>query len=90
MCCSDIYGLSGVFFQVITDFSKLKSHELLNKMSGQGLQAQYKFPRCPCIYSTTMVAVEVTFINNSGSVIENIHIGEKVSGCTFIKGTITL
>ena len=86
MCCSDIFGLSGVFFQVITDFSKLKSHELLNKMSGQGLQAQYKFPRCPCIYSTTMVAVEVTFINNSGSVIENIHIGEKVSGCSFIKG----
>ena len=75
-----MFTLHRSFFpQVVTDFSKLTSHELLNKISGQGLQAQYKFPRSPCIYSTSMVAVEVTFINNSGSVIENIHIGEKVS-----------
>ena len=63
---------------MVSDFSKLTSHELLNKISGQGLQAQYKFPRSPCIYSTSMVAVEVTFFNHSGAVIENIHMGEKV------------
>lgn len=71
---------------MVTDFSKLTSHELLNKINGQGLQAHYKFPRSPCIYSTTMVAVEVTFNNNSGSAIENIHIGEKVSRGVFALG----
>ncbi|XP_028411704.1 AP-3 complex subunit beta-1-like isoform X2 [Dendronephthya gigantea] len=70
-------GPTPVVQNVVTDFSKLTSHELLNKITGQGLQAQYKFSRSPCIFSTTMVAVEVTFVNNSGSVIENIRIGEK-------------
>jgi AP-3 complex subunit beta len=80
-----LYGFIPCFIQVITDFSQLTSHELLNKIAGQGLQAQYKFPRSPCIYSSTMITVEVTFINNSGSVIENIHVGEKVSiGCSFL------
>ena len=68
-----------IYFQVISDISKLISYELLNKITGHGLQGQYRLPRSSCIYSTTMVAIEVLFINKSGSVIENIHVGDKVS-----------
>lgn len=70
-------GPTSVVQTVLSDFSKLTSYELLNKITGQGLQAHYRFPRSPCIYSTTMVAVEVTFTNNSSILIENIHMGTK-------------
>ena len=48
-------------------------------MQGKGLSGSYKFTRGPCIYSTSMVAVEVTLVNNSEAPISNICVGEKVS-----------
>lgn len=59
-------------------FSTAKSHELLHRMQGKGLSGSYKFTRGPCIYSTAMVAVEVTLVNNSEAPISNICVGEKV------------
>ncbi|KAJ7389585.1 AP-3 complex subunit beta-2, partial [Desmophyllum pertusum] len=58
-------------------FSTAKSHELLHRMQGKGLSGSYKFTRGPCIYSTAMVAVEVTLVNNSEAPISNICVGEK-------------
>jgi len=46
-------------------------------MQGKGLSGSYKFTRGPCIYSTTMVAVEVTLVNNSEAPITNICVAEK-------------
>lgn len=48
-------------------------------MQGKGLSGSYKFTRGPCIYSTSMVAVEVMLANNSEAPIANICVGEKVS-----------
>ncbi|CAB1318710.1 unnamed protein product [Coregonus sp. 'balchen'] len=31
-----------------------KSHDLLHRMTGKGLSAQYQFPRQPCLYQPTM------------------------------------
>ncbi|XP_063970298.1 AP-3 complex subunit beta-2-like isoform X3 [Lytechinus pictus] len=57
-------------------FPSKETFELLNRVNSGGLSATYRFPRTTCIYSTTMVAVEVTFTNNSNSKIQNISIGE--------------
>lgn len=61
-------------------FSSAKSHELLHRMQGKGLSGSYKFTRGPCIYSTSMVAVEVTLVNNSEAPISNISVEEKKLG----------
>ena len=55
-----------------------KTHELLNRISGQGLSAEYKFTRSPCIYSSSMVSVEIIFKNSGSQAINNIHVGGKV------------
>ena len=48
-------------------------------MQGKGLSGSYKFTRGPCIYSTSMVAVEVTLVNKSEAPISNISVEEKAS-----------
>lgn len=58
-------------------FVPTKTHELLHRMSGKGLAAQYCFPRQPCIFGDKMVSVQITLNNTSDRKIENIHIGEK-------------
>ncbi|XP_067279344.1 AP-3 complex subunit beta-1 [Pseudorasbora parva] len=55
------------------------SHELLHRMTGKGLSAQYRFTRQPCIYGNSMVSLQLTLSNNSEQVLENIHISEKSS-----------
>ncbi len=57
-------------------YTPSQTYELLNRMNSQGLGAVYRFTRTTCIYSTTMVAVEVTFTNNSDAVIQSIQVGE--------------
>ncbi|KAI1905237.1 hypothetical protein AGOR_G00014050 [Albula goreensis] len=57
-------------------FVPVKSHELLHRMSGKGLAAQYHFPRQPCIYGSSMVSVQLTLTNSSDSKLEDIHIGD--------------
>ncbi|KAG1946447.1 AP-3 complex subunit beta-1-like isoform X1 [Pimephales promelas] len=55
------------------------SHELLHRMTGKGLSAQYRFTRQPCIYGNSMVSLQLTLSNNSEQALENIHISEKSS-----------
>uniref|UniRef100_A0A4W3JN13 AP-3 complex subunit beta n=1 Tax=Callorhinchus milii TaxID=7868 RepID=A0A4W3JN13_CALMI len=61
-------------------FVPSKSFELLHRMSGKGLGAQYHFPRQPCIYSSKMVSVQITLTNTSDKEITNIEIGERKPG----------
>ncbi|XP_030624736.1 AP-3 complex subunit beta-1 isoform X2 [Chanos chanos] len=60
-------------------FVPVKSHELLHRMTGKGLTAQYHFPRQPCIYGNSMVSVQLTLTNNADHALEDIHITEKTT-----------
>uniref|UniRef100_A0AAY4EKX2 AP-3 complex subunit beta n=1 Tax=Denticeps clupeoides TaxID=299321 RepID=A0AAY4EKX2_9TELE len=60
-------------------FVPMSSHELLHRMTGKGLAAQYHFPRQPCIYGNKMVSVQLTLTNSSDHTLEDISIGEKTS-----------
>lgn len=55
------------------------SHELLHRMTGKGLSAQYRFTRQPCIYGNSMVSLQLTLSNSSDQALEDIHISEKSS-----------
>ena len=55
-----------------------KSHELLNKMAGDGLGATYKFTRTISIFSPKMVSIELSFTNNSDKTLSGIKVGQKV------------
>uniref|UniRef100_A0AAR2KFV6 AP-3 complex subunit beta n=1 Tax=Pygocentrus nattereri TaxID=42514 RepID=A0AAR2KFV6_PYGNA len=60
-------------------FVPVRPHELLHRMTGKGLAAQYHFPRQPCIYGDHMVSVQLTFNNHGDHALEDIHISEKTS-----------
>ncbi|XP_075154843.1 adaptor related protein complex 3 subunit ruby [Haematobia irritans] len=51
--------------------------ELLNKLSGHGLQVSYRYTRSPHLYSSSMVSVELQFVNQSSDEISNIQMGQK-------------
>lgn len=55
----------------------MKTYELLHHMTGKGLSAKYHFPRQPCLYQPSMVAVQVILTNNSDHSLEEIHIGDR-------------
>ncbi|KAI3362101.1 hypothetical protein L3Q82_012426 [Scortum barcoo] len=79
---SDLEGLSlsniSSTMQVTTpSFGPVKTYELLHHMTGKGLSAKYHFPRQPCLYQPSMVAVQVILTNSSDHSLEEIHIGER-------------
>ncbi|XP_019120559.2 AP-3 complex subunit beta-1 isoform X1 [Larimichthys crocea] len=79
---SDLEGLSlsniSSTMQVTTpSFGPVKTYELLHHMTGKGLSAKYHFPRQPCLYQPSMVAVQVTLTNGSDHSLEEIHIGDR-------------
>ncbi|XP_040196746.1 AP-3 complex subunit beta-1 isoform X2 [Rana temporaria] len=78
----DLQGLSlstssPVLNVCMPSFVPAKTHELLHRMSGKGLSANYQFPRQPCIFGAQMVSVQVAFHNTSDKNIEDIHIEER-------------
>uniref|UniRef100_A0A4W6DCP7 Adaptor related protein complex 3 subunit beta 1 n=1 Tax=Lates calcarifer TaxID=8187 RepID=A0A4W6DCP7_LATCA len=58
-------------------FGPVKTYELLHHMTGKGLSAKYHFPRQPCLYQPSMVAVQVILTNGSDHSLEEIHIGDR-------------
>ncbi|XP_042364980.1 AP-3 complex subunit beta-1 [Plectropomus leopardus] len=79
---SDLEGLSlsniSSTVQVTTpSFGPVKTYELLHHMTGKGLSAKYHFPRQPCLYQPSMVAVQVILTNSSDHSLEEIHIGDR-------------
>lgn len=82
---SDLEGLSlsnvSSVIQVSSPvFLPEKSHNLLHRMSGKGLSAQYHFSRQPCLAQPNMVAVQVSLTNNSDQRLEQIHIDKNPAG----------
>ncbi|EDW00024.1 AP-3 complex subunit beta-2 [Drosophila grimshawi] len=57
-----------------TDF---KHKELLNKVSGHGLQLSYRFTRAPHLYSAAMCSIELQFQNRSDQELDNIRMGQQ-------------
>ncbi|XP_067885577.1 AP-3 complex subunit beta-1 isoform X2 [Heterodontus francisci] len=79
---ADLEGLSLSSTTTVIDvttpvFVPSKLFDLLHRMSGKGLGAQYHFPRQPCIYNSKMVSVQITLTNSSDKEIRNIRIGER-------------
>uniref|UniRef100_A0A6G1RGE6 AP-3 complex subunit beta n=1 Tax=Hypotaenidia okinawae TaxID=2861861 RepID=A0A6G1RGE6_9GRUI len=78
---SDLEGLSLSTSSVISVTTQVpvptQTHELLHRMSGKGLAANYRFSRQPGIFGDRMVSVQVTVTNTTDQKIENIHIREK-------------
>ena len=60
-------------------YSSTCQHELLNRMTGGGLSAAYRFTRNVSIFSPKMVSVDVTFTNTSANPIGGIRLGNKVN-----------
>lgn len=56
-----------------------KSIELLNRIIGNGLSADYRFTRTPNLYSTKMVNLNITFRNSTNEDINDIKLAKKVS-----------
>lgn len=52
-----------------------RKRELLNRITGQGLQACYRFTRRPHPYSESMLAVELEFSNTTDSAMGPISVG---------------
>ena len=71
-CCLFIY------FQ-FTPQIQGKSYELLNKLSGNGLSATYKFTRTISIFSPKMVSIELCLTNGSDNTLSAIKLEQKVS-----------
>ncbi|XP_068190320.1 AP-3 complex subunit beta-1 isoform X2 [Antennarius striatus] len=79
---SDLEGLSlsnvSSAMQVTApSFGPVKTYELLHHMTGKGLSAKYHFPRQPCLYQPSMVAVQVILTNNSDHILEEVHVGDR-------------
>ncbi|XP_034649961.1 AP-3 complex subunit beta-2 [Drosophila subobscura] len=55
---------------------EFKHKELLNKVSGHGLQLAYRFTRAPHLYSSTMCSVELQFQNRGEKEIASIRLGQ--------------
>lgn len=54
-----------------------QTHELLNKMNGNGLSVTGRFTRSPHLYSPKMVSVELSFTNTTEEEIRDISVGRK-------------
>lgn len=52
------------------------THELLNRITGQGLQVHYQFSRNAHISSTKMLAIKLTFTNTLETALSAISIGD--------------
>ena len=66
-------------FQIMSPvYSSNIQHELLNRITGGGLSATYRFTRSVSIFSPKMVSVDITFTNNTENPIGGIRLGEKV------------
>lgn len=54
-----------------------KHKELLNKVTGHGLQLSYRFTRAPHLYSSAMCSIELQFQNRSEKELTSIRMGQQ-------------
>jgi len=60
-----------------TNFVSKKDYDLLNKINGNGLQIQYRFPRASNKFSNKMITIELVFTNMSNGDFTSFSIGNK-------------
>ena len=60
-----------------TNYVPKKDYELLNKINGNGLQIQYRFPRSANVFSNKMVTIELVFNNSSNGDFGSLAISNK-------------
>ena len=54
------------------------TYELLSKINGKGLSAEYRFTRAPCVYSRNMIGVEINFNNQRKEPVAKLRVDNKV------------
>lgn len=59
-------------------FYPVKEIELLDRISGRGLNITYRYTRNPHLFSSTMVNINLSFKNTSSEDITDIRMGKKV------------
>lgn len=64
--------------EVSTSYVPLKKTSLLNSITGHGLKIEYRFTRSQHLVSSSLVSIELTFLNESNNVIKDIQTGNKV------------
>lgn len=64
--------------EVAASFIPIKKHELLNKVSGRGLELNYRFTRTQHLASSAFLNIELSFCNKSNDAMTNICVGKKV------------
>lgn len=79
----DIATFFLIFMYVLLQFVQpmnipLKSYDLLNRMTGNGLGITYKFTRTISVFSPKMVSIELTLTNHGESPLSGIKVGKKV------------
>uniref|UniRef100_A0A670JSP1 AP-3 complex subunit beta n=1 Tax=Podarcis muralis TaxID=64176 RepID=A0A670JSP1_PODMU len=57
-------------------FGAVKTHELLHRMTGEGLSVEYYFSRQPFAPDSRMVAVQIQISNNTAAEVKNIRVNE--------------
>ncbi|KAH8397986.1 hypothetical protein KR222_008201 [Zaprionus bogoriensis] len=57
--------------------TEFKHKELLNKVTGHGLQLLYRFTRAPHLYSAAMCSIELQFQNRSEHELTSIRMGQQ-------------
>ncbi|XP_034475197.1 AP-3 complex subunit beta-2 [Drosophila innubila] len=57
--------------------TEFKHKELLNKVTGHGLQLSYRFTRAPHLYSAAMCSIELQFQNRSDKELTSIRMGQQ-------------
>ncbi|XP_032671676.1 AP-3 complex subunit beta-2 isoform X2 [Odontomachus brunneus] len=63
--------------EVSTSYVPLKKTTLLNSITGHGLKIEYRFTRSQHLVSSSLVSIELTFLNENNNVIKEIQVGNK-------------
>lgn len=64
---------SSAHLQTISPSGVLKNHELLHRITGEGLSVEYCFSRQPFSPDANMVAVQMQFTNSATADAKNLH-----------------
>ncbi|XP_043235476.1 AP-3 complex subunit beta-2-like isoform X1 [Amphibalanus amphitrite] len=62
---------------VSAQFVPSEYRELVNPITGSGLQVRYRYTRAPHLYSAAMTSVELSFTNTTQQEMTDIHVGQK-------------
>ncbi|KAG7205130.1 hypothetical protein KM043_005501 [Ampulex compressa] len=70
-------GVTNEIQEVPSSFIPVKIFELLNNFQGHGLKIDYRYTRSENYFSSHMVSINLTFLNEGSEPIKNIHMETK-------------